>query len=92
MWSRCLAVTVLLLLTACGGGDGNDYSSQVRENFLNACATTSGGQDEACECMLDEIEERLTEEEFLEIEQQVVAEETTFEEVPEFQEATDACL
>jgi hypothetical protein len=58
-------VVCTVLLAACSGG--NDYSDEVRENFLAACHLGSGGQDDYCECTLNYLEENMTEAEFLEL-------------------------
>lgn len=74
------------LLACSGGGGTRDYSDEVRKNYLDACGLTSGQQDELCECTLEEIEERFTQEEFAEAER-----EPDFVSDPRVQEAINAC-
>ncbi len=57
-------------LLACSGGGTRDYSDAVRDNFLDACALSAGQNEDACDCILEEVEEQFTEEEFLELERQ----------------------
>ena len=66
MRSRVAALAALALcLGACSGG----YSDLVRKNFIGSCERTSGGATGSCECMLNEIEERIPDEdEFRELE------------------------
>lgn len=59
-----LAAVGLLVLASCSSG----YSEETRENFLAACHLTSGGEDGRCECILGEIEDRMSEEEFTQLE------------------------
>lgn len=67
-WGRLL-VCVLVLLAACGDeGKGPDYSDGLRRNFLASCEQSSGGKEGACGCLIDELESRMTEAEFLELE------------------------
>jgi len=76
-----------LIAVACGDDDGGGgrYSSQIRDSYLEGCETEQN--TEFCECTLDEIEKRFSEEEFIRF-----AIETT-EEPPEgFIQAAFACL
>lgn len=81
-----LSVCLLVGLLACSNGGTRDYSDQIRENYLDACGLASGQKDETCECTLEEIEERMTEEEFLELER-----EGDFLSDPRVNEALGAC-
>lgn len=58
-------VSVAMLVTACGDDDGGDagFSTEVRNQYLQGCMT---GQNQAfCECTLDELEKRFTQDEFV---------------------------
>ena len=64
-WAVCGAV----VLAACGGdGKGPGFSDELRRNFLASCEESSGGDESACECLLDELESRITEAEFVALE------------------------
>lgn len=62
-----LLVTVFMLFLQ---GCSNRYSENIEEQFINACI----GQDATkayCECVLDVVEERHTQNEYAEIELQI---------------------
>jgi len=59
------------LLTGCGGGNQREYPSTVRENFLNLCLLTSGGQQKNCSCALNEVQKEFDLEEFVKLEIQM---------------------
>ncbi len=69
-------------------GEGREFSAEVRETFLESCSESSGGRDDTCRCMLDELEDRMTEEEFIQSEERMGEGEAL---EPEFQAAVDAC-
>ncbi len=56
-------VTVAMIAVACGDDDTNDgYSEDIRNAYMDGCTDT---QNVAfCECTLNELEERYTQEEF----------------------------
>ena len=92
VWRKAAVLPFTVLLTFCGGDDGPQYSEEVRDNFLTSCAGTSGGNDEACECVLNEIEERMSEDEFLELEQKAIDEgQDVLLEHPDIEEAFSEC-
>ena len=89
------ASALVLVLPACSG---NDYSEEVRENFLAACHLSSGGEDTGCECLLGHLEDNMSEEEFLELEEETLAEAEDPQEAqelvlkdPRFAEAVEDC-
>lgn len=51
---------------------GSAYPQQVRENFLTSCGETSGGKAQYCGCVLTQLEQRYTIDEFLALEQRFV--------------------
>jgi hypothetical protein len=57
-----LPLSVLSLgLAACGGGDSGDgsangYPGEVEKTFLDACKSTSKGNESACRCTLTKLE------------------------------------
>ena len=53
-------------LGACGGDDSTatGYPSDVRDNFMRACKLNSSGNDTACRCILDRLEETVPYEDF----------------------------
>jgi len=64
---RTVLVAVLamaMLAAACGDDDGTGgYSDGVRDSYMRGC---TGSQSEAfCECTLNELEKRFTEEELI---------------------------
>lgn len=81
---------VALIATACGdddgGGGSGGYSSSVTDAYMEGC--TSGGQPAAfCQCTLDELEDRFSEEEFV-----AFAIEASEEPPDEFVEIALACI
>lgn len=60
-----MVLACLVAASACSSGG---FSEDVRENFLAACHLSSSGNDESCECILSEIEDRMSEEEYRELE------------------------
>jgi hypothetical protein len=88
-----LAVALLALalgLSACGGGDGggNDYPDEVVENFVTNCAAQPGATESACECAIDELQGRMSFEEFEAAEQALV---TGGEVAPELHAVIEEC-
>lgn len=82
-------LSVAMLATACGddsgGGSGDGYSEQIRSSYLQGCGTE---QNQAfCQCTLDELEKRFSEEEFI-----AFAIEASEEPPEEFIEIAFACL
>lgn len=66
---RAWGAGLLVVFAACGGeGKGPDYSDELRRNFLASCEESSGGKEDACDCLIDELESRMTEDEFLALE------------------------
>lgn len=74
-----------LIAAACGDDDGGGYSSEIRDGYLEGCQTEQNAA--FCECTLDEIEKRFSEEEFIRF-----AIETTEDAPEEFIEIAFACL
>ena len=61
----------LIALTACGGdGKDPDFSDSLRRNFLAGCNETSDNDERRCECLLDELESRMTEAEYVTLEEE----------------------
>lgn len=75
-----------LVAVACGDDDGGDgFSAEIRSSYLAGC---EGEQNAAfCECTIDEIEDRFSEEEFIRF-----AIEATEEPPEEFIAIAFACL
>ena len=62
---RAWSAGLLIVLAACGDdGKGPDYSDELRRNFLAACKESSSGEEESCDCLIDELESRMTEDEY----------------------------
>lgn len=64
--------TILILLSSCGPKK-HDYPSDVTQNFMNSCQSTSDGNQKMCSCVLDKIQEKYTYEEFSSIEVKILA-------------------
>ena len=87
-----ILMSVALLAAACGdddsggNGDGNGgFSSEIKDRYLEGCETS---QNRAfCECTLDEIEKRFSEEDFIRF-----AIEASEDPPEEFVEIAFACL
>lgn len=67
MKARFVAAVVMalaLVAGACGDDDGGDgFSPEIRNQYLQGCMTS---QNQAfCDCTLDELEKRFTQEEFV---------------------------
>jgi hypothetical protein len=79
---------VALIATACGdddSGGGNGFSSDIVDGYMQGCTTEQSVA--FCQCTLDEIEKRFTEEEFI-----AFAIEATEAPPDEFIEIAFACL
>jgi hypothetical protein len=76
-----------LIAVACGDDDGGGggFGSEIRDSYLEGCETAQNS--EFCECTIDEIEKRFSEEEFIRF-----AIEATEEPPEEFIEIAFACL
>ena len=66
------AIALALGLSACGGDGGNEYPDEVVENFVSNCAAQPGTTESACQCAIDELQERMSFEEFEAAEQDLV--------------------
>ena len=82
------AAALLFVVLALGGCDNGsrDFSEPMRARFLDACRT-SGGEEGECECVLENVEEKMTEEEYTDLESQGV--DSVHDD--EFREALNAC-
>lgn len=74
-----LAGTLLVGAGACGGSDNSaTWPSDVKENFMTGCVTTSEMSmssveaNNYCSCILDELESELSATEFEEAEQKLL--------------------
>lgn len=75
-----------LIAVACGDDDGGGgFSPEIRDAYLEGCETEQNS--DFCECTMDEIEERFSEEDFIRF-----AIEATEEPPEEFLEIAFACL
>lgn len=77
-----------LIAVACGDDDGGGggFSSEIREAYLEGCQAEAPSAG-FCECTIDEIEKRFSEEDFIKF-----AIEATEEPPEEFIEIAFACL
>ena len=77
-----------LIAAACGDDDGGGgrFSSEIRDSYLAGCEAESPGGN-FCECTMQEIEKRFSEEEFI-----AFAIEATEDAPEEFIEIAFACL
>ncbi len=76
-----------LIAVACGDDDGGGrYSSEIRDAYLQGCEAEAPDSD-FCECTINEIEKKFSEEEFIRF-----AIEATEEPPEEFIEIAFACL
>ena len=74
-----------LMAAACGDDDGDGFSAEIRNSYLEGCQTEQNA--EFCECTIDEIESMFSEEEFIRF-----AIEATEEPPAEFIEIAFACI
>lgn len=89
---RLLLILVLVVGVSCGGDDeGDQYDSQIRENFLSSCEESSDGATEKCECILEGLEERMSQSEFLSFEQDIIEGDAELMENEEVKEAFEEC-
>lgn len=81
-----LVFAFALVVAACGDDDGGGgFSSEIRSSYLEGCETSQNAA--FCECTIDEIENRFSEEEFIRF-----AIDATEEPPEEFIEIAFACL
>jgi hypothetical protein len=83
-----MAMAAAMLLAGCGQNEG-EWTQEVRDNFMDGCLEASGGQQEYCACVLDDLEDSYTIEEFEEIERQLEAAEVL---PPEIEGMIEACI
>lgn len=76
----------LVLLASCSSGDS--FSEQDQRDFVAGCVE-GGGTEELCECMVDEIQERLTEDELSEL---ADSDPEELRDNPRFVEAVQSCV
>jgi len=58
-----LSIAVGLLLPACN--HQAHYPADVVQNYMDACMATSGGNEVVCECTINQLQKRLSLEEFM---------------------------
>ena len=82
-----IVFAVALVAVACGDDDsGGSYSSEIRDAYLEGCESEAPTGN-FCECTINEIEKKFSEEEFIRF-----AIEATEEPPEEFIEIAFACL
>ena len=71
--ARCLCglAVLLALLAGCGPAPHDAWTDGVRQNFLDSCEASSGGQTDYCACVLADLEDAYSLAEFEAIEQQL---------------------
>jgi hypothetical protein len=89
MRSLAAALSALLLLLAACVPAADEWTDEVRDNFLEACEESSGGELAYCRCVLDDLEATYTLAEFEEIERQL---DETGEMPAELEAIIDACI
>lgn len=72
MTKTYLFFIVLISLTACKATK-HDYPAEVTQNFMNACTENSGGNQEACACILEKIQKKYSIEEYSAMELKIQA-------------------
>lgn len=77
-----------MALAACGA-TGDEWTQEVRDNFMSECLPSSGGEQAYCECVLEDLESTYTLAEFETIEQELIETDTM---PPEVEEMIDACI
>jgi hypothetical protein len=65
MLSRALCGLVLAVafVASCGGG-GNDYPDEAVQSFMKSCTAQAGATESSCHCVLDNLQETMSYEEF----------------------------
>lgn len=81
-------LALAMALTACGQADG-EWTQDVRDNFMSECLPSSGGEEEYCLCVLEQLEDTYTLEEFETIEQELIETDTM---PAELEEMIDGCI
>ncbi len=81
-------LVLVMALTACSP-TGDEWTQEVRDNFMSECLPSSGGEQAYCECVLEDLESTYTLEEFEAIEQEIIESDTM---PPEIEEMIDACI
>ena len=76
------AVAIALAASACGGGD-DEYPQAAEDNFMASCRAQPGASEATCRCVFDELEERLSYEDFQKAETAIVNGRPAPEEVQE---------
>lgn len=65
MLSRALCGLMLAAAFAAGcGGGGNDYPDEAVQSFMMSCKAQAGATESSCRCVLDNLEETMSYEEF----------------------------
>lgn len=65
-----VAVVLAVGLAGCDSADAARYPDEVRNNYLQAC-TESGSAIVDCECSLQGLEQRLSHEEFMQLDEAI---------------------
>ena len=90
-----VAISVSLIVSACSmmvDKNTHDYPQATKDAFMSSCKSSSGGQEEACSCMLAKVQERYTYGEVAELEQKVKGGEAPPEFADFMSKAKDACV
>lgn len=53
-----------LAVAGCGGGDDEGYPQEAVDNFMQSCTAQPNTTEEACGCVVDELEKTMPYEEF----------------------------
>lgn len=84
-----LLVAVALAVVLAGLARNERFSDEVRDNFLDGCMRGLDGDKGACECLLFALEDRMSEEELIELEMQ--GEQAALDD-PRVEEAAESCF
>jgi hypothetical protein len=58
-------LSVVIFMLSCE--NKNDYPPDIIQNFMNSCQKQSGGKQQTCACIIEQVQYKFTLEEFLRI-------------------------
>jgi len=63
---------ILFILSACSDSSTNPYNQKIIQGFVSSCTAPGNVSEKDCHCIINKIQEQITQEEYIELETKYV--------------------